>query len=489
MLMQIIAGSSKGMLSCWDWPRQRRLWEVRSDPFASVHNLSPVTAILAVDREVDRFCGQVITLNSQGIITLWNVNQLTSVSFGCSEQPTFLHRLSLSQHLSSFREEVPCQFVTLVHIPMRSMMSFVASTNLGEIVEVALDNDKLLPSPWIPSPSLYFSTLPPLKKVQLIDVEGRSNSLHEGLFRQHSPQAFFQLPLVSLLWHSGFQKLLFLSLFDDVSFPTTVSTATASTATVSTVTDMAAATASATSVPKKTRSDTDPISLQLSLRRCLSTSLTLPGYILDVDYDSHEMYLSQSLTSYLIGQNIASFFPNRSFEIEIHDPGRLRSSQSLVTTVVIDSVSDRRICLKEPYIGPKVKDGIPKLLLRTCLEPISNELKVPKTSSPMPGVSDSKGTDHRITSSRNQDHRSNHSLSSSAASTTPSTTTATTSTITSSSFQLLPASGSLVGCIFGVGKVQRELSFPRRVYCICTHPTLPLAFLGLENHEICVVGL
>ena len=157
-------------------------------------------------------------------------------------------------------------------------------------------------------------------------------------------------------------------------------------------------TSTTSSIPRNRVALTDYISKFSSdtfsngFRKSVQMGCTLPGHIVSATMGSHEVVVSHDLRTYLVADYLAPQSNFRSDEIKFdwhsHSSGSLLSAmfQNLNSTVKetqherdpryqeqyqLSRVTEYVLVLKEPYLGPDVKSGCPRVVMKTNLMPQS----------------------------------------------------------------------------------------------------------------------
>jgi len=109
------------------------------------------------------------------------------------------------------------------------------------------------------------------------------------------------------------------------------------------------------------------------LRKCSQHNYTLPGHVVSVDKGGYEVVFSEDLSSYLTSSTLAICIPSHSSSVSFDwhlaqgpSSGHSKRDRNSSLNNICD-IRNRGFTLSEPYQGPSVAAGVPRVYLRTNL--------------------------------------------------------------------------------------------------------------------------
>jgi len=131
------------------------------------------------------------------------------------------------------------------------------------------------------------------------------------------------------------------------------------------------------------RNTTVSMPLHITQRSCVSTpillrgdqaSFTLPGSIVNALPGERAVTVSHDLRSYLCSDLISHSFPSRSSRVLFawHSDLKVLPTSHVAGLQKLDGIDSHTLLLQEPYMGPRVRAGIPCVRMRTNLVPSSS---------------------------------------------------------------------------------------------------------------------
>jgi len=108
------------------------------------------------------------------------------------------------------------------------------------------------------------------------------------------------------------------------------------------------------------------------LLRSNEASFTLPGFVVNATPGERAVTVSHDLRSYLCSDLISHSFPSRSSQVLFAWPSDLKAPpacQNIAGLQKLDGVNSHTLELREPYMGPIVRAGVPRVRIRTNLIP------------------------------------------------------------------------------------------------------------------------
>lgn len=347
---KLVTGSTSGTLRLWSMNSityKRVDWEINLDPHTS--HPSPVVGLVALHRPDG---DGILALSRNGICTIWNSSALSVKTFGSEKTPLCLLRISLWDDI--FRPKFGNHINPLPIIGICSLKSNVVypdntlgiTIGNGDVVIFDIMSQTILSSSFM-NAAEYSSRqltiignalIPPSKSSASsslsLDVPSANAST------AYSCNAIF--PSWPGAWccvgRNGTNKLQFIDFLTSLQPPP---------------------------LHESSKQDT--------MRKTFQNCFTLPGHIVSIDSTGCKITVSDDLSQYLTTSTMAGSLPSRScsvcFDWHVAEENASISHYSGVKGIVytLEDVRNRTLLLSEPYEGPPVSCGNPRVYIKTNL--------------------------------------------------------------------------------------------------------------------------
>lgn len=349
---RILSGTQSGYLRMWKSidNYQRMEWEALADPLTASKHGFPVVSIVPVISEssIDTYVdGTFISLDAGGVLVMWNYKSMKKSAFGLDMSPTCIKRWNLFDlcvGLISSQENLS-EKIKLIGAEVfdQKPYEYLVTFSSGDVAVINILNTKC---------KQLVRNIPAQSATQVIsDFNVVSRSLYQGVL---CPATMMQGSTTPIVLFSEISRN-FLSLEypfhrpPDVSYHRDLFTYL--------------------DTPKQSNKQClDP---KLLTRRSLHFCTTLQGYVVSCLSQSREMILSEDFSNLFVPAAVAHSWPSRTHEFKLdwtisNVIGDLGSNIK-GCHCVIASIHGNTITLESPYLGPTVRDGHPRMLIKVNL--------------------------------------------------------------------------------------------------------------------------
>lgn len=377
----VVAGSSTGYIRWWEYKNgtfNKCKWSVLGDSQRSAQTASPIIGLQIIQNKNGR--RNLLVATAGGIFTTWDVNKLQYATFGCHPQPTSLGRFDLSLTLfcsMPTRSEISVlgfcpekKGSDRVIVTLSNGDVFLLDTQSGRLVSSRKEQDctdllrvrKTIRNSTSNEPQSF-------SYEQLLQIQQQENNNNSSKILNHHFS-----PAIIPKWHgsvvmlavppshnnegSSLVCLNFDTRFDNVDINSHFSS-------ISSLGDVTTGL------------------MNRFLKRSSEISFTLQGFIMEAENGSRDLFTSQDLTPYLISLSAANTTNNKSYELFIDwsldsvfsSPDNIIKTHEHSETFTIQEICGCNIRLNQCYQGPTIRNGSPKVSLRTSLIPTSRSEK------------------------------------------------------------------------------------------------------------------
>ena len=359
---RIVAGSSGGTVRMWLGVEASRkvMWEVSTDPLSSRQSGAAVVSLLQPEcgREAGGLIdGSFISLDSNGVLVVWDYVNVKKGAFCLDESPTVLCRINIFDLCctvltteAKYKVSEKIKVVAMGPYRWARPFSYMVTFSSGDVVMVNIFDhicDPLITSTPATNVQPILSDFDP-SNVSLPSFQGISCPA-VVLQGQISPLVLFVE--ISNHWLS-------------IDYPLIEQGRLRRSLMIS---------GSANGKIKSPK--------RVATSRCLNFHSTLWVHIVKCQSQSKEMILSQDCGDYLVSSRIAHSWPSRTHEFDV-DWGNTDIIMRGATAGLRDGITNAHACrcvvasvsscgkvvtLDSPYAGPSISGGEPKVLIRVNL--------------------------------------------------------------------------------------------------------------------------
>jgi len=363
----VIAGSKSGHVRKWNINAQNNAgtfaWEVTAD--SGCGGPVPVVALEQVEQR------RVISLNQNGLLAVWDLEHMTVPSFGCTSQPSLLSKLDLGSPCVGMSFE--CTYAS-DFAPMQGTLYVTLST--GDVKALLFEGmGRLVPRFSFKLGSSYAVPLTFLgRETDYLKLSSELNTTVARPCAAVLPK-FLGGRLGCVTSNIAAGSASGLCFFDVGDQLHGLALMERQRVVDSHLSDRKSSTTSAAPLAGK-------FFKVYTEANEAKPCLTLPGHIVSVDHGGTEVVVTKNLEAYLCASSVAASAPTRSHEVFI-DWSRSSSSSSsssggggvekMGAAFAISAVQPFVLTLTEPYLGPTVENGLPRVHIRTNLAAIEIE--------------------------------------------------------------------------------------------------------------------
>lgn len=323
---------------------KRCSWEIYGDPLSSHSKAVPIIGLsLLQNGEIN---GIFLSVNAESVFVVWDYLNLVSATFGSYGLPVSLKRFALWEStsllpslvgISATSKETPDS----VLITYSSGQVYVVDIQKGSI----LDCDAQRP--------IKQNTTAVESNGEIVGVE-KPSSINSSIMRSCS--TFCLTPNGQSINIISIEPKFYRS----------------------------------AQVHHQGRSSENPLT-SINFRKSIKPVLTLPGFIVAAETGICEIIVSRELHQFLVSHRMSSTTPSRSSElffnwsfgsVDSQNCHPLLDQRGTQCRCTIDNISGFEIVLNEPYLGPTVSQGQPRVLLRTNLTIAPSVAENPLISGP-----------------------------------------------------------------------------------------------------------
>ena len=380
----VVAAGKSGHIRKWSIASSphRVKWEVCADPNAAQAQGSPVVGLSDIEGK------RLIAITQSGVVTVWDLENMTVPSFGVASLPSLLLKVSLTGGLFSV---VGMSFIpTHVSEILRrcsqndddrstsaSLSSSASSSGCttgcttlvqGQLlVTMACGNLRLLDlfdnaSTIVAKQALGIAKSPSVTLGgSLTEIAGCLQNA--GNFASSCPAVLPAFFGGQICCSSSGQSLCFYELGKAVVVRADSSSSGNSSSTVY----------GRLYRGGKAAAPTPPASLQkvysyLNFMPTFKPCYTLAGHVLSAEHGGREIIVTQIVDRHLCASELSAAYPSRSHEVYL-DWSRGNHGPAGGAAYSIAGIQPFVIILSQPYAGPTVEGGLPRVHLRTNLSP------------------------------------------------------------------------------------------------------------------------
>jgi len=388
----VLAGGKSGHIRKWNIRSNPNsaIWQVNADAFG---NGSPVVSLIEIEQQQ-----RLVSLTQSGCVAMWDLEHMVVPTFGSASVPTLLQRLNLGITAVglTFSPTYICEIssakstdddVQSKNVATKNRLNvngeLFVTTSRGKIMTVALDNTQQL--------SMIHSNRAEID----ISIEDDRRTKIVGV--NQDPEDILALEGAHVCPHPCPAQLSFLG--NQVLCCPVVDMKSGLSTIVVLSSQEAQSVAMRNPFPEKQLSSADfAYGGAAAMHRSSAAKLvkvygpvkiadgkaepeyclTLPGKVVSAEHGSTEIIVSHALDQYLAVASTAASNPSRSHNIYLdwsqaacvmNAKPKNRTAALLGTAYTLLHVQPHVITLSEPYQGPSVEHGQPRVVVRTNLAP------------------------------------------------------------------------------------------------------------------------
>jgi len=347
----IIAGTSYGYIRMWDGRNDKRpVWDFQADSQAALKG-SPVVSIIPVSNMTN-----LVSVTESGIISVWDLNNLTVAAFMSEAKPSCIKRMCIWQDILQSNNNISSTLCA--SLPYENDTNTISITFKNNIIIFVNITDGSLSSLW--NPSLQAKT----NKVSILSKENQSEVVEGNPhLSAHHCNTIYPNWGHSRYSIRGIHGTTILRVTDHTPLYDTI--------------DNHRAQHRNKFDSYLTHNDNGIVSSNFhkSDRVCM----TLPGNIISAEKGSNSIIVSKDLKAFLTSNTSANSTISLSStvyfdwsSVQIYDTKSKNDYYKKGSHNTVSYVYGLQLILEDPYWGPDVTNGSPKVYLRTNLVPGTN---------------------------------------------------------------------------------------------------------------------
>ena len=378
---KVVAGSSNGMIRMWNVPINksnnakltfhnissniRPNWEVSSDPTTSTKNAAPVVSLV----QLPNLSNSLLSMNSLGIIIIWNLEILQTLAF------------------SSFKTPTPIRRINIWEDPLFSSINARNELNILTInCKFQLNNELLIIT--LNNNQIYYYNL-----FTGNFVNNNNNSNNENIIQLNNYKGITDETITSEMFEmkrkcrsANKSNITFISHLNNIGIISEYETYNLLLVNLNPINQNTFIRSNNPNLNTFKNSNNSKNSLNIynkyetnntiKTRRGYDSCLTLPGHIISAEINQNEILLSNDLTQYLVSNSIISNWPSKSCDIVLYwfleNENEVTQRFTYQQMTQVEVINNYQIILQDSYTGPTVTNGWPKIYIKTNLKHIFN---------------------------------------------------------------------------------------------------------------------